>query len=306
MSGYNEKFSAIYHEYHKSKMKKLSIGTEGIFDFFKKKKKEEPKEKEKEKSIADFVDLFTEEFGVVEKKIQESEQTEWVIDSSYVGKAKTPQELINSVKAHVVFLKEMQSAMDMVIRGIDECNNYTKAWSKDPDNTSLRIKGVDKIAKYRVLPKHFHSLDLTGKSEDFVALGDKFRSFTMTLNVVESPHRIGYDNIPEMRGSFKFTKDSEAKITLTKSEFISFMKELKNVNSCLGALYKDYLNPDSAKFDGVIADADRIYGHLVDADNDLDLDEAYGVSENYYQGHYTGLCQETAEQYVKYMHSFLK
>lgn len=303
MSSYSEKFSAIHHEYHKSKMKKLSIGTEGFFDFFKKKKKEEPKEKEK--SIEDFVNLFNEEFSVVEKKIQESERTEWVIDSSYVGKVKSPQELINSVKAHVVFLKEMQSAMDLVIRGIDECNKHTKAWSKDPEDSSLRTKGVDKIAKYRVLPKHFHSLDNTGKAEGFVALGDKARSFTLVLKVIEGTHRIDYCDIPVMRGSFKFTKDSEEKITLSKSEFISFMKELKNVNSVLSVINKEYLNHDTDRFDSVIADADRIYGDLVDLDNDLDTDDAYGVAENYYQGSYTELCLETVEQYVKYMHSFL-
>ena len=305
MASYSEKFSAIHHEYHKSKMKKLSIGTEGLFDFFKKKKKEEPKEKEK--SIADFVDLFTQEFGVVEKKIQESQQTEWVIDSVYIGKAKNPQELINSAKAHVTFLKEMQSAMDMVIRGIDECNKHTKAWTKDPEDDSIDTKGIDAIAKYRVPPKHFRSLDLTGKAEGFVALGDKMRSFTFVLEVTKSSHGNDYCDIPVMGGSFNFAKDSQEKITLDKNQFVSFMKELKIINDLLGVINKDYLNYKTDKFDDVVNEAYRIYEEAEQVhSNDIRLDEAYGVAENYHQGTYTRLCGQVLDGYVKYMHSFLK
>lgn len=305
MSSYNEKFSALHHEYHKGKMKRLSIGTEGFFDFFKKKKKEEPKQKEK--TIEDFVNLFNEEFSVIEKKIQESEQTEWTVDSNYAGKAKSPQDLINSVKGHEVFLKELSGAMEMVLKGIDECNKLTKLWAKGADD-SVVSNGIKDIAKYRVEPKHFRSLDKAAKTDNSVAMSDKMHSFTLVLKVIERPTSISYSNLPVMKGSFKFNKEASEKITLDKSQFISFMKELKAVNAQLSVIYKDYLNTDTDKFDSVIADSDRIYGDIVDEDREMDLDpdEAYGVAENYYQGDYTGLCREAVEEYVKYMHSFLK
>lgn len=307
MASYSEKFSAIHHEYHKSKMKKLSIGTEGFFDFLKKKKKEEPKAAEPKKSIEDFVNLFNEEFSVIEKKIQESEQTEWKVTSLYVGKAKNAQELINSVKAHVVFLKEMKGAMELVIKGINACNEFTKIWSKDPENDSAKVKGIDNIAKYRVEPKHFRSLDNTGKTEGYVALGDKFRSFTFVLEVIDSPHKIDYCDIPVIGGSFNFNKDSkDSEIALGKSEFISFIKELKNVNGLLFEINKEYLNHKTNNFDSVIEQAWKLHDELEETHSDnLWIDEAYGVHENYHQGTYTRVCSAVVEQYVKYMHSFL-
>lgn len=306
MTRYSEKFSAIHHEYHNGKMKKLSIGTEGLFDFFKKKKKEEEKPKEKEKSIEDFVNLFNEEFSVIEKKISESDKTEWVIDSRFIGKVKTPQELINSVKGHVTFLKEMEGAMDLVIKGINECNNFTRTWTKSPEDDDTNDKSVEKIAKYRVEPKHFRSLDIVGKAEGFVGLGDKVRSFTFVLNVIESPHGVDYSNVPVMTGSFTFNKDSEEKITLDKAQFTSFLKELKTVNSILFTLNKDYIYYKTSKFDQVIKTADDLYDKYSEIhENEPLLDEAYGVAENYYQGTYTELCQEVVEGYVKYIHSFL-
>ena len=313
MASYSEKFSAIHHEHHKSKMKKLSIGTEGFFDFFKKKNKEETKAAEPKKSIEDFVNLFNEEFGVIEKKIQESEQTEWTIDSAFIGKAKTAQELINSAKAHVIFLKEVQNAMLLVLRGIGECNAFTKEWITWTEIDHVRILPyIDKIEEYQVTPKHFRSLDVIKDTKSNAILSDKNRSFDITLETLKIGGNVAYDDIPVIDASFKFTRDSAAKITLNKDEFISFMKELKNINAQIGVLFKDYLNFKTDKFDELIQTAYVLYEEFRCGNHDEEFDDiglartALGVSANYHNGEYTKFCQQIVDEYIKYMHSFLK
>ncbi len=305
MTSYSEKFSAIHHQYHSSKMKKLSIGTEGFFDFFKKKKKEEPV-KEKEKSIEDFVNLFNEEFSVVEKKINESEKTEWAIDSRFIGKAKSAQELIDSAKAHVSFLKEMVRAMEQVIKGIHASNEFTKIWIKDSEWGSEISRGLNNILKLKVTASEFRSLKKSAVTEGNVTLTDKYFSFVLVLDVLDSPTKVDYCDISVMRGSFKFNKEATEKITLDKSQFISFMKELKNINDQLSVIYKDYLYHKTDKFSAVISEAYKLYEGVEEThDTDTYFDEAYGVFENYHQGHYTRLCSEAVDEYVKYIHSFL-
>lgn len=315
MASYSEKFSMLHHEYHKSKMKKLSIGTEGFFDFFKKKKKEETKEK----TVEDFVNLFTQEFSVVEKAIQESGKEEWVIKSTLLGKVSSSSDLIKSVKGQVAFLKDLEKAQARVVEAIYACNAYTKAWSKDYENEKIVYSGYDKLLGYKVTYKNFPSLTTYNKENGVISLTDKFDTFFVRMNYSDSERTskdfngisdvlARYGSIPGIHADFKFSRSTVAEVKLSKQEFISFMKELKEINSKLLTLYKDYLVFETSKIYDAVEESARIYGDLVDRD-DEDLMSLLGgaqeVQDGYEDGTYTNFCESVVEAYVKYMHSFL-
>lgn len=315
MDSYSEKFSSIYHEHHKSKMKKLSIGTEGFFDFFKKKKKEQ----EKEKTIEDIVKLFTQQLSVTEKAIQESSKEEWVIRSTLLGKVSNSSELIKSVKGQVAFLKDLEKAQRRVVEAIYACNAYTKAWSKDYGNEKLVYGGYDKLLGYKVTYKNFPSLTTYNKENGAISLTDKFDTFFVRMSHADTEYTskyfedisevLGrYGSIPGIHADFKFSRSLVAEVKLSKQEFISFMKELEEINSKLLVLYKDYINFETSKLYDAVEESARIYGNLVDRDDEDLMSLLQGAQElqdSYEDGTYTGFCESVVDAYVKYIHSFL-
>lgn len=313
MDSYSEKFSSIYHEHHNSKMKKLSIGTEGLFDFFKK------KEEAKEKTIEYIVNLFTQQCSVTEEAIQESSKEEWMIRSTLLGKVSNSSELIKSVKGQVAFLKDLEKAQGRVVSAINACNTYTKTLSKDYGNVKLAYDGFDKLAGYEVTYKNFPSLATYNKQNGAIFLTDKFDTFFIRMNHSDAKRNSkyfddisdildSYTDIPGIHADFKFSRSLVTEIKLTKQEFITFIKELKVISSSILILYKEYLDSKTSKTRTAVQESAKIYDQLLAVDDrqlSSLLSGAQRLKDNYTDGTYIGFCESVVDAYVKYIHSFL-
>lgn len=314
MSSYSEKFNSVLSGYRSNKAKKLSVGTEGLFDAFKKKEEEE-----KEKTIGGFASLFAQELDVLTKSIHDSTKDEWVIKSTLLGKVSNFAELIKSVKGQVHFLKDLEKAQDRVAESIRACNDYAKAWSADYTNEKLVNDGYDKLLGYKITYKNFPSLETYNKEKSAISLTDKFETFFIRMNYSDieytSKHFDGiaavldrFSSIPGIHADFKFSRSNVAELTLAKQEIISFVEELKSVNAMLAALYKDYLDVQTSKIHGAVLETVRLHKSLV-AKNDEELMPLLGglqeLEDNYAYGEYTNFCQSVADAYVKYVHTLL-
>jgi hypothetical protein len=316
MSSYAEKYNAIRHKYLNRNNKKYSISTEGFFDIFKGKKKEDSAEK----TVEDFVNLFTEQFKVIEKEIQESDKDQYTISSTLLGKVKTGSDLIKSLKGQVSFLKDLEKAQGLVVDGISACNTFTKKWSLDYENEKVVKSDYDKLLDYKVTYKNFPSLSSYKKENSAIFLTDKFETFFMRMNYSEVAYTSkyfdsveeifnNYTHVPGIHADFKFSRDENVTIELTKQEYVSFISQLKDINNRLLVLYKDYLDFNASKILDEVKNATAIYKQLVENQKNPELDSLIkGVEEieiNYVDGTYIGVCQSVVDAYVKYIHMFL-
>lgn len=271
MTTYAEKYSAISHGYLNRNNKKYSIGTEGFFDIFNSKKKETSKEK----TVEDFVNLFNEQFNILEKEVQNTDKDVYTISSNLLGKVKSGSDLIKSLKGQISFLKDFVKAQDRVVGAISMCNALTKKWSVDYENEKVIKSDYDKLLDYKVTYKNFPSLSSYKKESSAIFLTDKFETFFIRMNYSETAYTskyldsvsdvfYSYSDVPGIHADFKFSRDENISVELTKQEYVSFIDQLKNINNILLVLYKDYLEFNTDKVSVEIKNTATIYKNLVE------------------------------------------